>query len=165
MAVSAYEVISTQTLGSDVATVTLSSIPATYTDLVLVMAVKKSTSDGGYLALRYNSDTATNYSATYLYGNGTSAVSGRVSSEAFGRFGNASTSNFENTIVSIQNYANATTFKTSISRSNVSNIYTISYCTLWRKTPEAITSITILTDSGNLVTGSTFTLYGVKAAA
>lgn len=159
-----YEPIEAKTLGSDVATVTFSSIPATYTDLVLVMAVKKSASDGGYLALRYNSDTATNYSATYMYGNGTSALSGRVSSEAFGRFGNASTSNFENTIVSIQNYANATTYKTSISRSNLSNVYTLSYCTLWRKAPEAINSITILTDTGNLVTGSTFTLYGIKAA-
>jgi hypothetical protein len=159
-----YEPIEAKTLGSDVATVTFSSIPATYTDLVLVMAVKKSTSDGGYLALRYNSDTATNYSATFLYGDGTSALSGRVSSEAFGRFGNASTSNFQSSIVSIQNYANATTFKTSISRSSVVGNYTLSYCTLWRKTPEVITSITILTDSGNLVTGSTFTLYGIKAA-
>jgi hypothetical protein len=159
-----YEPISTQTLGSDVATVTLSSIPATYTDLVLVMTVKKSTDDGGYLGLRFNSDTATNYSSTFVYGNGSSAISGRVTSETFSRVGNGSTANFESTIVSIQNYANTTTFKSMISRSNVTSQYAISYCSLWRKTPEAISSITIIPNTGNMLTGSQFTLYGIKAA-
>lgn len=159
-----YEPINTQTLGTAQASVTFSAIPSTYTDLVLVLNAKKSTSDGGYLSLRYNSDTATNYSSTFMYGNGTQALSSRNTGETFGRIGNGSTSNFESTIVSIQNYSNATTFKTSISRSNVSGIYTLSYVTLWRKTPEAITSITVLPDTGNFTVDSTFTLYGIKAA-
>ena len=163
MAVSAYEVISTQTLGSAAATVTFSSIPQTYTDLVLVLSIKKSASNGGYLALRYNSDTASNYSATYFYGEGSSAASGRGPNDTVGRIGNGSTVNFESTITSIQNYANATTYKTSISRTNVVGIYVVSYCTLWRSTA-AITSITILPDMNDFVSGSTFTLYGVKAA-
>lgn len=160
-----YEPISTQTLASAVATVTFSSIPATYTDLILVcVATRSAAPDGGYFSIRYNSDTATNYSSTLLYGDGTSAVSTRVTSETSGRVGNASLSNNQPTIIHIMNYANTTTYKTSISRSNVSNSYALSYCTLWRKTPEAINSLSLLNDTGNFNTGSVFTLYGIKAA-
>jgi hypothetical protein len=164
MAVSAYEVISAQTLGSAVASTTFSSIPQYYTDLVLVMTIQKSTSNGGYLSLRFNGDTTANYSSSYFLGDGASGGTGRLTGETFGRIGNGGTSNFELTRIFIQNYANATTQKTALSRSDVSANYVISYVSLWRKTPEAITSITILPDSGNFNTGSIFTLYGIKAA-
>ena len=164
MATTTYEPIATQTLGSAAASVIFSSISQGYTDLVLVCSLKKSTSDGGYIAYQFNGDTTSNYSSTFLYGTGSSAVSGRVSNETFGRFGNGGTGNFETSILNIQNYSNATTNKTTISRSNVVTLYTLSYCTLWRKTPEAITSITLFPDSGNFTTGSTFTLYGIANA-
>ena len=164
MATTTYEPIATQTLGSASATVTFSSILQTYTDLILVCSLRKSTSNGGYIAYQFNGDTASNYSSTFLYGTGSSAVSGRVSNETFGRFGNGGTGNFETTILNIQNYSNATTNKTTISRSNVVTLYTLSYCTLWRKAPEAITSITLFPDTGNFDSGSTFTLYGIANA-
>ena len=58
-----YEPIATQTLASAAATITFSSIAATYTDLRLIFAKPIG---GSSLLLRFNSDTATNYSWTYL---------------------------------------------------------------------------------------------------
>ena len=72
---STYTPIARQTLGSAAASVTFSSIPQGYTDLVLVMNLGAATSD--YVQIVLNSDTAnTLYSGTYLLGNGSSASSG-----------------------------------------------------------------------------------------
>ena len=161
MAVSAYEVISTQTLGSAVATVTFSSIPQTYTDLVLVANGAESANQ--YVAIRFNSDTGSNYSQTRLYGDGTTAYSDRQTSVTFGRLSAGDPTNRFLTICSIQNYANATTFKTWLSRSNIDLVGAIGG--LYRST-SAITAIQVLTVTADtFATGSTFTLYGVKAAA
>lgn len=164
-----YEPISTQTLGTAVADVYFTSIPQTYTDLVLVVTgTSAADADAGF---RLNSDSASNYSWTELYGTGSSAVSARTTSNSFGRFntyGGLSTTGRYVLIANFMNYTNATTFKTILSRSgNTANTYpgTSAYVNLWRKTPEAITSINVLTTNGvNFAVGSTFTLYGIKAA-
>ena len=163
MAVSAYEVISTQTLGSATATVTFSSIPQTYTDLVLIVSTQ--TSNNVDIFMRFNSDTANNYSSTLLVGDGTSASSPRLTSRGDIIIMSGDPSAGINTYIShIFNYTNATTFKTSLIRSNlVDRVAAI--VGLWRATPAAITTINIRVDTGTLATGSTFTLYGVKAAA
>jgi hypothetical protein len=168
-----YEPISTQTLGSDQATVTFSSIPQTYTDLVLVSNLKHSFA--GSLGVRadfvqFNSDTATNYSATQLYGNGTSAVSTRTTS-ATGittTASMASATSFMPCILQIFNYTNATTYKTVLVRTgnaDDSNYGSSAFVGLWRATPAAITTIDFKATSTYVwKTGSTFTLYGIKAA-
>jgi len=161
-----YEPIATQTLGSDTATVTFSSIPQTYTDLILVMNTKYTIAGDNYIGLQYNSDTASNYSNTYILGNGTSASSGRSTSQTSARVGNGtnSTSYYSTLTCSVMNYANATTNKTAIARSSDAGSYATSYVSLWRNTA-AITSILILGDAKTFASGSTFTLYGIKAAA
>ena len=161
MAVSAYEVISTQTLGSAVATVTFSSIPQTYTDLVLVVNGVQSANQ--YVAIRFNGDATSNYSQTRLYGDGTTAFSDRQTSATFGRLSAGNPTNRFLTICSIQNYANATTFKTWLSRSNLDLVGAV--VGLWRITPAAITSLSVLTTTADtFLTGTTFALYGIRAA-
>ena len=162
---STYTPIATQTLGSSAATVTFSSIAGTYTDLILV-SLFKNTGGAGNLKIQFNGDTATNYSWTNLYGNGTSASSGRNSSQTSLIFGQADSTQLLFNTLQIMNYANTTTYKTTLSRSNDNgNTYssTGAIVGLWRKTPEAITSLSIFSDS-NIAAGSTFTLYGIKAA-
>jgi len=155
-----YEPIATQTLGSDAASVTFSSIPSTYTDLVLVSDYRLNTGDN-FLILRFNSDTGSNYSFTNLYGEGTAAASDRSSNQTSARIGFYGSAQ-SNSIVSIMNYSNATTYKTAVSRDNT-NTYVVSRVNLWRST-SAINSIVITTASPNITSGSTFTLYGIKAA-
>jgi hypothetical protein len=55
-----YVAIAEQTLGTAAASVTFSSIPGTYTDLVLVLSVQDAS--GNTFALQFNGDTSTNYS-------------------------------------------------------------------------------------------------------
>ena len=157
-----YEPIATYTIPSSTASYTFSSIPSTYTDLVLIASIKYALS-GEFSKLTFNGDTASNYSTTYMIGDGSAASSGRSSSAAWiGVSYDANTETFTD-IFNIQNYANTTTFKTVLNRHSVAGTRAEALVGLWRKTPEAINSLT-MTSSGNYATGSTFTLYGIKAA-
>lgn len=168
MAVSAYEVISTQTLGSAVQTVTLSTIPSTYTDLVIVINAQASLQSDLYLT--FNGDTSALYSNATLYGDGTSAGSTRNNrGNAFMTltFYGAVTTTAGASVhtVNIMNYANTTTHKTVLTRANAASSGVDASAGLWGSTA-AITSMTFdLPSTRTFSTGSTFTLYGIKAAA
>ena len=159
-----YVSIATQTLGSAAASVTFSSISSTYTDLVLVMQPAGGSVDIQY---QFNADTGSNYSYTYLGGNGTAATSGRGTSTAYiqaDNFGYATSTLGQNTtIAQIMNYSNATTYKTVISRTNNATTGVDASVGLWRSTA-AITQVLIKTNATTFSTGSTFTLYGILAA-
>lgn len=163
-----YEPIATTTLGSATSSYTFSSIPSTYTDLVLVASLNGST--GTAIKVQFNSDTGTNYSLTRLVGDGLNTISSSQTNSTsiiYGYNGVPTTSNeFAPVIMNIQNYANTTTYKTMLSRFNNANSTsgsTDAIVGLWRST-SAITSVTVATNSGTFSTGSTFTLYGIKAA-
>jgi hypothetical protein len=158
-----YEPIATTTLGSAAADVTFTSISGSYTDLVLVCWVKTSSNDIG-LRMQFNSDTGSNYSVTQLFGNGTTAGSNRQSSQTSIRWANYLGTAGGIGIANIQNYANTTTYKTLINRGGFASYGTMSSVGLWQST-SAITSIKVFDeDSGNMASGSTFTLYGIKSA-
>ena len=64
-----YEPIATTSLPSGGASITFSSIPQTYTDLVLTTSGLAQTGGGGSIALKFNNDTlasSTNYSYIYM---------------------------------------------------------------------------------------------------
>ena len=160
-----YTPIATTTLGSAAASYTFSSIPSTYTDLILVFNGSAS-SGTPFTTLRFNGDTATNYSDTTLSGNGTSASSGRDSSTTFIYVSGADTlsTGMSQLIVNFQNYSNTTTYKTALARSANAANGTSAAVGLWRSTA-AINSITVMLNSAsNYAAGSTFTLYGIAAA-
>ncbi len=157
-----YTPIATTTLGSAAASYTFSSIPSTYTDLVLVFNGQQSASSNIYVQM--NGDTATNYSDTFLYGNGTTAASTRDSTVAQISIGSSGLVNQDTVATShFMNYANTTTNKTTITRSNTPAYMTLAYVGLWRSTA-AINALKIFAMTGNLNAGSTFTLYGILAA-
>jgi hypothetical protein len=158
-----YTPIATTTLGSNTASYTFSSIPGTYTDLVLVYS---GTGDNGDLYLQFNGDTATNYSVVGFYGNGGSATTGAS------RASNSSTSYVPGVVragvktvstTNIMNYANTTTYKTFLGRAGSSDYENQARAATWRST-DAITSIVIKNTGGNLNSGSIISLYGITAA-
>ena len=168
---STYEKIATTTLGSNQTDITFSSISGTYTDIVLVCHYASQLNDYNF-RIRFNGDTGNNYSKTDLIGSPNGATSGRLSNynsifftQAVGAGTSLATPG--DTIAHIMNYANATTYKTAIVRANaVKNDGAMStelVVGMWRDT-SAITSITFGTTSGYLVTGTTATIYGIKAA-
>lgn len=158
---STYTPIATTTLGSAASSVTFSSIPSTYTDLVLVFNGSNLGSAGQDIVVNFNGDTGTNYSRTYLLGNGTAASSGRSSNAASWAPGGLYPNSFYT--IHFMNYSNTTTYKTMIARDSVPDAYPALTVGLWRST-SAINSITALVQGANFSTGSTFTLYGIASA-
>jgi hypothetical protein len=169
-----YEPIATYTIASAINTYTFSSIPSTYTDLKLV--VNNAAISGGTdnnLTFRLNGDTGSNYSMTNVGARAlsTTPFSGRQSTTS----GNINWYTAIGTqagiaVADFMNYSNTTTFKTILVNGRV-NEGNATYSgvevlvNLWRATPAAITSLTLFTVSGNnFANGTTFTLYGIKAA-
>ena len=136
-----YTPIATYTVPSAQASYTFTSIPATYTDLIMVINGGLSALD--QLNLQLNSDTTTNYSYTYIRGDGTSTTSSRGSSGTEIVIGNLTTGLDSVNITQLQNYANTTTFKTLLTRSNYASGRVQASVGLWRKTPEAINAIKV----------------------
>jgi hypothetical protein len=163
---STYEPIATTTLGTAASSVTFSSITGTYTDLVLIVngAIASGAQD---IWVQVNGDTASNYSRTNLYGTGSAAGSTRLSAQTKYAMNDAAaldTGYQFNSIMQFMNYSNTTTYKTMLERANNAARGTDAGVHLWRSTA-AITSILVYNSGGtNYVVGSTFTLYGIKAA-
>jgi hypothetical protein len=176
---STYTPIATYTVTGGTATsYTFTSIPSTYTDLILVaqMAGNYTSSDVATLTLQVGNgsiDTGSNYSVTTLIGNGSTATSGRTTSQTQMAVGvyplGTSSSTQQNMLVAhFMNYSNTSTNKTVLARST--NVNTASPSTqarvgLWRST-SAINQIRIkdFGDTYYFYPGTYFTLYGIAAA-
>jgi hypothetical protein len=160
-----YEPIATTTLGSNQTSVSFTSIPNTYTDIVIITNVS---GNDGAICIRFNNDTGSNYSSTMIRGNGSAASSGRVTNGTYiGGTSNLSVTagSLQTAIWNIQNYSNTTTNKTVLFRDGMATHITGLTVGLWRNTA-AINRIDLSPEFGSQVfySGSTFTLYGIKAA-
>lgn len=166
---STYTPIATATASGSSGTVTFSSIPQTYTDLILIIQCGY-TSGGHYAIVRANGDSEgnANYGNTYFAGNGSTASSGGNGGlsgfySSFNLIGNT-TLNFISTM-QIFNYSNTTTFKTALIRDGLTSGGTETIVACRRTNTNAITSLEIKSTSSSIfASGSTFSLYGIKAA-
>lgn len=162
-----YNCIATSTLGS-AGTFSFTSIPSTYTDLVLVIRGGSVTADNG-ARFQFNGDTSSNYSFTEIGGNGSTAGSRAVTNQGFGTYGYdfAMNSAIEYVgICQINNYYNTTSYKTYLARggraSSLNSPGLSLNIGLWRNT-SAINRIDVVAASGNFIAGTTLSLYGIKA--
>jgi hypothetical protein len=166
-----YEPIATTTLGAAAASITLSSIPATYTDLKWILILPNTVlSSGADIFIRYNSDSSSLYSTTSFDGDGASASSARVSNDDKGRasfqMSYPSTTQPFFLTGDIFSYAGATN-KTSLQAAsgdrNGSGGGVSRNVILYRST-SAINSINLFFNTANYAAGTTLTLYGIKNA-
>jgi hypothetical protein len=158
-----YEKIATTTLSSTSNDVTFSSVPATYTDIVVICNTSI-TSGSADLWFNFNSDTGSNYSITFISGTGSTIQSARntnATKMSVTNYGYLETT-IGTYIVNIQNYSNTTTYKSTLARVNTTSNGLAAGVGLWRSTA-AISTIKISPSTQNFATGSTFTLYGIKA--
>jgi hypothetical protein len=162
-----YEPIATTTLGSAAATITFSSIPATYTDLRVTFNFLVAT--GAQIPkVTYNNDSSALYSDTFIYGTGTSALSARDTGGTFfyaGSNTSASTTVPEFITLDIFSYAgstNKTTLYTSVSDKNGSGA--VEYGVALYRSTSAINRIDFTSFSGTFAIGSIATIYGIKNA-
>lgn len=167
-----YSLIASNTLSSSAASVTFSAIPASYDDLLVRYTSRVADPSADYFVyIRFNGDTATNYSNTRISGNGATASSPRNSNTGWGYGGvntgaGATSNTFGSNEVYIPKYQ-ATTDKAWSVFGTMENNATTSLIQgiagLWRNS-SAITSIVISDPSGSagFVSGSSFFLYGIK---
>lgn len=163
----AYESIATAVGTGSSATITFSSIPATFKHLQIRAIARVASSSGAYL--QYNSDTGTNYTRHYLEGNGSTVAAGSGTSQTkidyLQAISTASTNGVN--IVDILDYANTNKYKTTriLGGFDVNGTGQIGLGSgLWMST-SAISTITITTSGGaNFATTTQFALYGIKGA-
>jgi len=159
-----YTLIASNTLSTAAASITFSSIPATYTDLLLVTSVREATTDSYTATLKFNASTTT-YTQRNLQGSGSAVSSASPTDIEIMANGSTSTANtFSNSSVLIPNYAGSN-FKSvsvdSVTEANATQAFARLGANLWSNTA-AITSISIQTASGNLAQYTTAYLYGIK---
>jgi len=161
---STYTPIATTTLASAQASYTFTSIPSTYTDIVMVCAHSNSAQSGVRVQVGNGSiDTGSNYSITYLLGDGSSATSGRAANDGSFDFAFVAANSESTLIVNAMNYANTTTYKTFVTRNSGAAQGVTARVGLWRST-SAINQIKLALSTGNFNAGTTFTLYGIASA-
>ncbi len=183
---STYSTIATYTATSSQTSYTFSSIPGTYTDLVLIINARSDRNDQAnrptdLIKVTFNGSSASNYSDTVIGTNSSSSpFAYRETNQGFLAVGaipgaQSNSGEFGTNIFQFQSYSNTTTFKTMLARGGnptsvgSGNYYMGTMVGLWRgstgSSTEAITSITLAPYVGpNFVSGSTFTLYGIAAA-
>jgi hypothetical protein len=167
-----YKLLSSNVLTGTQTTITFSSIPAGYTDLVLSISAR--TNSGSVAdAIKYtlNNDSSAVYTFKVGYGNGTSAVAtGETNYTVAGRYfyanvGNGSTANtFGNGELYISRYASQQRKAISENGVNENNATAANLnmgATVWAQN-QAVNSIELQSWNGaDFVAGSSFYLYGV----
>lgn len=164
----AYDLIQSSILTSDTASVTFSSIPQTYRHLQIRL-VGRATASGTFRNLEtvMNSDTGSNYRWHILSGNGTSVVSenyGPSTSLPIGQIPGTSVADaWGGAVVDYLDYSSTsknTTVRTLHGFAGSSRQIALQ-SGLWVNTA-AVTQILLRSDSGNWLSGSRFSLYGIK---
>jgi len=169
-----YESIATTTLSSAAASITFSSIPATYKHLQIRLLSKSTntaaTDDGIYFT--FNGDTTAKYTRHFLYGTGSSAGAGGASTlQTFMSLGDTTTQGnganiFGVTIVDVLDYANTNKYKTGrgLGGYDAAGSGIVWYASgSWQDTA-AVTSITMTIIAGtyNFAQYTHAALYGIK---
>jgi hypothetical protein len=161
-----YEPIATTTASGSSDNVNFTSVPTTYTDLVLIVNVLGTSSgcDGLIRVGNGSIDNGANYSETVLRGNGTAASSARYSESYLNASATWGSGIIYTHVIQLLNYSNTSTYKTFLNRASYAGGDVNASVILWRST-SAINTVQIKTSNGATITaGSTFTLYGIKAA-
>lgn len=168
--------IQTTDLTSAQTNISFTSIPATYTDLRVVLTARSSLS--GYaqsqFKIQFNGDTGNNYKRREVYGQGTGSSIGTSTGTGEGAIlylyipsGNANANTFGNAVIYIPNYAGSTQKTVNIingQEDNIQTAYLQNLIGLWTGTA-AISSIQLTEqNAANLTAYSSASLYGIKSS-
>jgi hypothetical protein len=152
-----YTALATVTLGTATSSVTFSSIPATYRDLIV--AIDQPATVESEMCLRLNGDTGSNYLRVWMEGTSGGATSGNQTTNDrlfLGNFGTVKCILRSN----IMDYSATDKHKTLVSRADGSG--TKATASRWANTA-AVTSVTVLMNQNNVPSGTRIDLYGVIA--
>jgi hypothetical protein len=164
-----FTLIKTYTLATATASFDFTSIPATFTDLVVKLSVRcADAAQDRQMFMKYNG-SSTSMASRVLRGSGSAASSYTSTSMETARIDGAGStaSTFSNIEIYIPNYAGATYKSASsdgVTENNATGAFAELAAHLWSNT-NAINQITFTVDGGtNFVTYSTASLYGILKA-
>jgi hypothetical protein len=153
-----YTPLATVTLGSSATSVSFSSIPSSFRDLVLVFDGTLNENEG--LGIRFN-DATTGYSDVDMTGTGSSTSSGTNSSSSSINVAYIVVAGRNNVIVQIMDYQATDKHKTILGRANSGSVQ--AYAGRWAST-NAVTKVTFLqVGFATISAGSTLSLYGIAS--
>jgi hypothetical protein len=160
-----YQLIASTLTPSATSEVVFSTIPQTYTDLILVCSVKANGAGIG-LQMRFNNDTSANYSATSIYqadsGPAASARDSNANQISIAWFGSASTdSHISET--RIYQYTDTSSYKTVSIRSATLTRGIARTVGRYMGSTNAVTTLTVTSGSA-WAAGGSVALYGIKSA-
>ena len=166
-----YTLIASNVLSGTTSNVTFSSIPSTYTDLVLRISSRTDSPNiGSYFTYYYNSNTSTR-SVTYLERDNANVVASfrDTTNEAWGGSagGTATSNTFGSAEIYIPNYTGTINKPSSAFGTGESNSTTGSRTAISANLTQitsAVTSVSLIGGDGSFVSGSSFYLYGIKNA-
>ena len=169
MALQLFKIAST-TVESSTASIEFTSIPSGYTDLIIKISGRSTSTTSNWTAVRiaFNGTSATtNWSGRELYATGSAAASWTYSSDqsagGFITTTNATSNTFGNTEIYIPNYTssnNKSISTDSVTENNATSATIALEASLWSNTA-SITSLSLTPQVGNFIDNSTATLYGV----
>lgn len=147
------------------ASIDFTSIPNTYTDLIIFTSLRTNANSGSdQMLLKFNTSTS-NFTTRFVYGNASSTFSGTLTNYAIpNNTTDQSINTFNNGYIYIPNYTSSVNKSYSADgtqESNSANVYSLLNAGLWSNTA-ALTSISLYpSSSGSYVQYSTATLYGI----
>lgn len=160
-----YESIATATIsGTSTNSYAFTSIPNTYTDLIMVLNSSKTAGGASNVYLRFNNDTAANYSENFMYGVGSTVGASRNTGTTWTLIGDQTAGQWSQVISHIFNYNNVNAKTTVLSRYGNAGEAVIAAAGVWNSTSVIHTVEVILAAGTYFSNGSTMTLYGIKAA-
>jgi len=165
----AYDSLATVTLSAATSTITFTGIPSGYKHLqIREISQLNVTGASKDVYMRFNSDTAANYSMHVIYGNGASAIATGSTSATYAELATTGTtagaSVFSGGVIDILDYGNTNKYKTTrsiVSWDGNGTGVVFFYSGNWRST-SAISQIDLVASTGSFTANSQFALYGVK---
>jgi hypothetical protein len=156
-----YTALANITLGSSAGSVSFSSIPATYRDLVVIITAQRTGSPTN-MGLRFNGDSGSNYSNVYMTGTGSTTAAGAFTATGIQLdvYPYPPSSGFNIYRLDIMDYSATDKHKTILRRTDEVANSTEAGAHRWANTA-AITSMTFTL--ANLNTGSSLALYGIAS--
>lgn len=166
MPTSTYTALAKVTLSSSDSSITFSSIPNTYRDIVISMSIKNSSTSGGPF-IRFNSDTGNNYIMVQMANDGVNTPLFNTGTTNYGWLSpnsNFSSTSFDNIEVNIFDYSTTDKQTTYLSRMDAPNsgVYHNALAVRWNSTA-VINTIEVATTANAFAAGSTIGLFGIEA--
>lgn len=159
-----YDLIASSVLSSSAISVTFSSIPATYRDLVLVAFFNGATATAPYTQIRLNGDTGNNYNWVAMEASGSSGGSNNSLGDSKFNFTyyNPSQTDKGMLVCNFLDYSATDKHKSVVARQSWPNVAAGAQAGRWASTA-AINTILIYSWSPQYAAGSTFYLYGIAS--